>query len=70
MRSDITGGYVAAICNAAWWVRWLCRPHQRARRAQAILELGLVVRAAFNATNDFEPLLCAIARTMPPEDLN
>jgi hypothetical protein len=60
--------YIAAICNAAWWVRWYCRPHQRDLQAKAIRELGLAVRAAFNATEDFAPLLYAISRTMP-EDL-
>ena len=67
MDRDAKAAHVAAICNAAWWVRWYARPHQRARRAAAIRTLGRAARAAFNATEDFGPLLYAIARTMPAE---
>jgi hypothetical protein len=69
MQADLIAAHVSAISNAAWWVRWWCRPHQRDRRELAMLELGLAARAAFNATEDFAPLLYAIARTMPREDL-
>jgi hypothetical protein len=69
MRPELAAAHVAAICNAAWWVRWWGRPHQRDKRAGALRELGLVARAAFNSTEDFAPLLYAIARTMPREDL-
>ncbi len=68
MRPDPLAAHVTAICNAAWWVRWWCRPHQREKQTAAIRELGLAARAAFNATEDFGPLLYAIARTMPAED--
>lgn len=64
MRTDKTAGHAAAIRNAAWFVRWYCRPHQREQRAQAIQSLGLAARAAFNETEDFEPLLYAIRDTL------
>jgi len=67
MHRDPLAAHLSAICSAAWWVRWWCRPHQREQRERAIRELGLAARAAFNATEDFEPVLCAIARTMPGE---
>ena len=63
MIADKTAGHVAAICNAAWWVLYYCRPHQVEKRAAAIHALGLAARAAFNNTDDFAPLLEAIART-------
>lgn len=68
MHEDPVAAHVSAICNAAWWVRWWCRPHQAERRARAVRELGLAARDAFNATEDFAPLLYAIARTLPRED--
>jgi hypothetical protein len=68
MDRAATAAHVAAICNAAWWVRYWQRPHQSDRRAAAIRTLGLAARAAFNATEDFAPLLYAIARTMPVEN--
>jgi hypothetical protein len=47
-------------------VRYWERPHQREKKAQAIYHLGLVVRAAFNATEDFGPLLAAICDALAP----
>ncbi len=68
-RARQSANYIAAICNAAWWVRWYCRPHQVAKRAAAVRALGLTVREAFNAERaDFEPLLEAIARTFPKSE--
>ena len=61
MRSDRTEQHVAAIYNAAWPVRSLCRPHQHELRAAAWHNLGLAARAAFNASDQFAPLLLAIA---------
>jgi hypothetical protein len=58
-----TGAHVAAILNAAWFVRHyaLARtPVMRQRRAQAIARLGLAVRVAFNESDDFEALLGAL----------
>src|SRR6266568_3038832 len=26
MQADPLAEHVSAICNAAWWVRWYCRP--------------------------------------------
>ena len=67
MQPDPAAELTAALCNAAWWVRWYARPHQHEQRAAAIRSMGLAARAAFNATEDFGPLLYAIARTMPAE---
>lgn len=66
-----TGQLIAAILNDAWMVRnyGLERNEsQRLRRAQAILKLGLTVREAFNATDDFEPLLAAICDGLRPRE--
>lgn len=60
MFADKTVELVATIHNAAWWVRYYCRPHQVAQRAKAVRVMGLAVRAAFNATEDFGPLLDAL----------
>ncbi len=65
MQPDPTAELTAAIRNAAWFVRWYCRPHQHVQKAQALTRLGLAVRAAFNASEDFEPLLYAIRDTVP-----
>lgn len=63
--------YVAAIYNKAWMVRYYQRGGrtsiQRPERQQAINELGLTVRRAFNATNDFEPLLVALYDGLTPK---
>jgi hypothetical protein len=67
LETDAAAAHISAVLNAAWWVRWWCRPHQRERRDQAMRELGLAARAAFNSTEDFAPLLYAIARAMPED---
>ncbi len=64
MSPERTAEHVAAIYNAAWSVRDLNRPHQHERKAQAVARLGLIVRAAFNASDDFEPLLSALAHSL------
>ncbi len=51
---------LAEIYSAAWWTRHYSRPTQRDKKAQAVIRLGLAVRAAFNASEDFEPLLFAV----------
>lgn len=55
---------VAAILNAAWWVRHHARGGRsavsRPQRTQAIQLLGLAVRTAFNESDNFEPLLIAL----------
>lgn len=68
MHSDPAAARATAIYNAGWWVRWYCRPHQSAQNAAAIRAMGLAARAAFNSTEDFAPLLYAIARSMPSGD--
>ena len=59
-----TAGYVAAIYNAAYQVRYYSRGGrtsiQRKERQQAIRQLGLAIRSAFNESEDFEPLLVAV----------
>ncbi len=61
MQPEPLAEHVAAIYNAAWFVRDLNRPHQRDKKAEAVTRLGFIVRAAFNSTEDFEPLLEAVA---------
>jgi hypothetical protein len=60
MQTDQPAQLTAAIYQAAWWVRHYARPNQRKQKAQAIQRLGLTIRAAFNDTEDFEPLLYAL----------
>ncbi len=61
MLRDPTAAHVAAIYNAAWPVRYLCRPHQHELRAAAWYKMGLAARSAFNASDQFVPILLAIA---------
>jgi len=66
-----TATLVAAILNEAWMVRHYAlkrTPSQRLRRAQAVLKLGLVVRDAFDHSDDFEPLLGAVVDGLRPRD--
>jgi hypothetical protein len=57
--------HVSAIYNAAWFVRFYARGGrvaiQQKQRKKAIQDMGLVIRKAFNASDDFEPLLTAVA---------
>lgn len=59
---------VASIYNAAWWVRYYRRPGQGAERDRALHELGLAARAAFNSSEDFEPLLRALVDALSPRE--
>lgn len=72
MAPDKLQAHVAAIYNKAWMVRYYVRGGrtsiQRRERQQAIHQLGLAVRAAFNATDDFEPLLIAVFDGLSPKD--
>ena len=61
MKNESTAVLCARIYNAAWWIRHRSRPAQKVQRAAAILALGLVVRQAFSESDDFEPLLRALA---------
>jgi hypothetical protein len=71
MAPGKTEEYVAAIYNKCWMVRNYERGGrtsiQRQDRQQAIYQLGLVVRTAFNATEDFEPLLTALFDGLSPK---
>ena len=67
-RLQLVQHHASQIRNAAWLVRHYCRPIHRKQRAAAVLELGRVVRAAFNACEDFEPLLIAILEGLKPQD--
>lgn len=68
MRADLTPALVAAIYNAAWSVRYWRRPAQHEQKAQAVARLGFVVRDAFNASEDFGPLLEAIRDALSERD--
>lgn len=68
LARPLSDDHVTAIYRAAWRVRATHRPHQRAERARAIFMLGLECRAAFNATEDFEPLLLALVDGLTPEE--
>lgn len=72
MDTRPTEAHVAAILNAAWMVRHYARGGrsqiQRAERAEAIKQLGVVVREAFIAAEDFEPLLAAVVDGLRPKD--
>lgn len=57
----------ASIYNACWFVRQ-CRGRNSLRRQQAILALGLACRAAFNSTDNFEPVLTALLDGLSPKD--
>ena len=67
-----TTGYVAAILNAGYMVRHNVRGARlsisRQERSRAILEMGLVVRDAFNRSDDFEALLAAVVDGLRPRD--
>jgi hypothetical protein len=73
-RAD-TASHVAAILNAAWMVRHYARGGRqssaspaRTQRAEAIHKLGLTVRQAFNASDDFETLLQAVVDGLIPKE--
>lgn len=72
MAPDRAELLVARIYNAAWMVRHYARGGhssiQAAQRAEAIRSLGLVIRAAFNETENFEPLLTAVFDGLSPRD--
>jgi hypothetical protein len=61
----------ASIRNAAWQVRHYADQRtesRRLRRAQAILQLGMIVRHAFAVSDDFESLLVAVVDGLSPRD--
>ena len=59
-------GQVHAILNAAWMVRHYARVPRK--RAEAIRQLGLVVRQSLNSSEDFEPLLAALVDGLRPKE--
>jgi hypothetical protein len=61
MRNDHTAARCAEIYNLAWWIRYRSRPAQKVQRRAAVCALGLAVRQAFRESDDFEPLLAALA---------
>ena len=67
-----SGELVARIYNAAYLVRYHARGGRssigREARSQAIRELGLAVRDAFNVSEDFEALLVAVFDGLSPKD--
>ena len=63
-----TGVLCAELSNACYLVRYCPRPHQRELRAKAILRLGLTVRHAFNASDDFEALLASLVTGLSAKD--
>ena len=70
-----TGHLVAAIYNAGYMVRHNRRGGRvtlqsplAAKRREAIDQLGLVVRDAFTASEDFEPLLVALVDALASRD--
>lgn len=64
--------WVANLLNAGFMVRYYARGArttiQRLERAQAIQNMGMIVREAFIQSDDFEPLLIAIADALRPRD--
>ena len=63
---------VSRIYNAAWMVRNYARGGrstiQKRERDKAIHDMGLAVREAFIASEDFEPLLAAVVDGLRPRD--
>ena len=60
-------GQVHAILNAAWMVRHYSHGSP-VKRAEAIRQLGLVVRQSLNSSEDFEPVLAALVDGLRPKD--
>ena len=63
--------HISAIHNAAFLVRHYASQRGssgRLRRAQAVLQLGLAVREAFNQSDDFETILAALLDDLRPLD--
>jgi hypothetical protein len=64
MLNDSTAARCAEIYNLAWSVRFCSRPVQKMQRRAAISKLGQAVRLAFRDSDDFEPMLRAIADSL------
>ncbi|MDE3038936.1 MAG: hypothetical protein KGJ21_10880 [Pseudomonadota bacterium] len=61
MKNNKQESAIAELYNGAWWLRNYSRPAKKAERALAVRALGLAARRAFNESEDFEPLLRALA---------
>lgn len=59
---DLTAHHVAAIMNAAWHVRYLCRPHQGDRRRLALARMAQATLQALTEGIDSEAVLYAVAQ--------
>lgn len=75
MGAQSVEAQVAAILNAAWMVRHHARGGRVSRespmaanRQKAIRAMGLIVRQAFQSSDDFEPLLAAVVDGLRPRD--
>jgi hypothetical protein len=64
MGNEPTALLCAQIYNCAWWIRHYSRPAGKVQRRAAILALGLQVRTSFAESDDFEPLLRALADSL------
>lgn len=68
-----TGALCASIYNRAWFVRHYHRGSLtsigRTERAEAIRELGLTCRHAFNVSDDFEAILTAVVNGLAIKDV-
>lgn len=67
-----TGELTASIYNAAYMVRHYQRGGRtfigRESREKAIRDMGLAIRHAFNSSEDFAPLIAAVACGIFPKD--
>lgn len=71
MVPDSTAVLVQSIYSPGWWIRHYAparTPVMREKRAEAIRNMGLAIRHAFNSSEDFEPLLTAIVDSLNPRE--
>lgn len=73
MGPEGTSRDVSAILNACYLVRYYERGGRssigRLQRQQAIQALGLQLREILNRSDDFEPILAALADGLRPRDI-
>jgi len=60
MDTNMAAVWTGEVMNAGWWIR-NTRQHDQLRRHQAILRMGMAVRAALEAKASPEPILYAVA---------
>jgi len=75
MDGSSTDALVASILNAAWMVRHHARGGRvsadspmAAKRQEAIRAMGVIVRDAFQSSEDFEALLAAVVDGLRPRE--